>query len=585
MRKSAVLGLLLASFVGLVLLVFLAGGPRPEPPAPLAPAAVPEDPALARGYADPLEDAIMEVEEMLLDLSHQMRRAAAGGALYHVASDFEGSALLRDADEPPRKVGEVEIRAAGPDPRKLGREGLRGTLASPVPDGLIFKLPKMDLKGDVLSGTLKLDALRRDGGRAKRWVSQGDAEFVRREGRWTLRRFQGRDVKTEEGPVRFHDATAALGLVPPPEGDDRAASKLTFGRVFLGGIAAGDFDGDGDDDFFFPQVGPDGFFRNDGGRFVECARALGVSDPDAGASGLFFDADNDGDLDLAVANYEPRQIRERATNRLVDNAGHRAIALYRNDGGSFTDVTEGAGIRSLGPATSVVAADVDRDGDLDLYVCMYFDDSKEDPRFVEELPSSVYAARDGEPNQLWINQGDGTFREESAARGVADTGWSLAAGFADYDDDGDPDLFVANDYGDKRLFRNRGDGTFEDVTAAAGTVDTGFGMSVCWFDYDRDGDLDLYVSNMYSTAGNRILSRGPGRMSPERHGMLLKLARGNTLFRNEGGGRFADVTREAGGGRAGWAWGAVPYDYDNDGLPDLYVANGGRTSYFATSDL
>jgi hypothetical protein len=580
MRKYASFLVLLLTISGLVALVLLAGRPAAPPPAP-----PPPSPALAADYADAVEDAVMEVEEMLLDLSHQIRRGAAGGALYHVAADFEGSPLLRDADGAPRRVGEVEIRTSGADPRKLDREGLRATLGSIVPHGLIFKLPGMELRDGVLAGALKLDAVRTEKGRSKRWVCQGAAEFVKQGGRWRLRRFQGSDAKTEEGPVRFFDATAVLGLVPPPEADDRAASKLTFGRVFLGGIAAGDFDGDGDDDLFFPQVGPDGFFRNDGGRFVECARELGLSDPDAGASGLFLDYDNDGDLDLVVTNYEPRQIRERESNRLVDNAGHRAVALYRNDGGKFTDVTEKAGIRSLGPATSVCAADVDRDGDLDFFVCMYFDDSKEDPRFVEELPASVYQARDGEADQLWINQGDGTFREEAARRGVADPGWGLAAGFADFDDDGDPDLFVANDYGDKKLFRNRGDGTFEDVTPAAGTADTGFGMSVCWFDYDRDGDLDLYVSNMYSTAGNRILSRGPGRMSTDRHAMLLKLARGNTLFRNDGGGKFTDVTREAGGGRAGWAWSAVPYDYDNDGLPDLYVANGGRTSHFATSDL
>jgi hypothetical protein len=110
-------------------------------------------------------------------------------------------------------------------------------------------------------------------------------------------------------------------------------------------------------------------------------------------------------------------------------------------------------------------------------------------------------------------------------------------------------------------------------------------MGVTWFDYDRDGHLDVYVSNMYSTAGNRILARGHGKLPPERLARLKKMARGNTLLRNQGDGTFRDVTGDAGVGPAGWAWGTQPYDYDNDGWPDLYVANGFRTSHFANADL
>jgi len=110
-------------------------------------------------------------------------------------------------------------------------------------------------------------------------------------------------------------------------------------------------------------------------------------------------------------------------------------------------------------------------------------------------------------------------------------------------------------------------------------------MGVTWVDYDGDGRMDLYVSNMYSTAGNRILARGPGRMSPEQHAKLLKMASGNTLFRNRGDGTFDDVTAKMGVGRAGWAWSSAAYDIENSGIPSLYVANGFRTSSFATSDI
>jgi hypothetical protein len=567
MRKWAVPAVAIA---GIAALVWMAGGPAKDPAPPSAAPSAPHPGVLK--YADDVEDAVMEVEEELLDLAAQIRRGALGGAMAHVASDFEGGPLFREPGGEPRVVGGVEIRSAGPDPRTVDRAGFRAALAV-APDSLVFKLPSAKFENGALVGTLKADALRTRGGRSKRWVVQGASEFTKVDGRWRLRRFRGTEAKTEEGAVRFLEATSELGLALAPPEASPDEGKQTFGRLFIGGLAAGDFDGDGDTDLFVPRAGPDALFRNDGGRFTECAKEWGVDDPGAGAAALFLDVDNDGDLDLLVSRYE-------------NDPAKRSLALYRNDGARFSDVTTAAGLGGArGPATSLCAADVDRDGDLDVYVCCYHDDAKEDPRFSEEIPADVFGAKDGEPNQLWINRGDGTFKEEAVARGVADKGWSLAAAFADCDGDGDPDLCVANDYGEKRLFRNDGTGTFADATAAAGVVDTGFGMGVLWLDYDGDGDLDLYVSNMYSTAGNRILARSAAALAPGRLDRLAKMARGNTLLRNEGNGTFKDVTAETGGGRAGWAWGAAAWDYDNDARLDIYVANGFRTSGYTTSDL
>jgi hypothetical protein len=537
-------------------------------------------------YADPDEDAVMEVETVLHDLARQLIHKAWGGALYHIAPDFEGTPLLREPEGTGRVVGGVRIRTGGADPARLDRGRFRASLAALDVDHLVFKLPSAQLKGDTLECRLKVDARRERGRIGRRWVSQGDAEFVRRESRWRLRRFRATQIETEEGERRFVEVTVPAGLSIEPGHDDRERETVTFGRLFLGGIAAGDFDGDGRTDLLVPQVGQPLLFHNLGGKFVECAQERGIVESNAGAAAIFFDYDNDGRLDLLIANYEPEMLRDRKTGELRRNVGHRALSLYHNEGGGrFVDVTEKAGLLTYGPAMSVCAADVNGNGLLDIFVCMYRDDSVEDPRFSEEVPRVVWNARDGVAKQLWINQGDGTFKEEAAKRGVADTGWGLAAAFCDFDGDGHPDLYLANDYGEHKLFRNRGDGTFEDVTARSGTADTGFGMGVTWLDFDGDGLMDLYVSNMYSTAGNRILGRGPGKLSPEQHAKLKKMAHGNTLLRNRGDGTFEDVTEKMGVGRAGWAWSSAVYDFENRGLPHLYVANGFRSSSFATSDV
>ena len=155
--------------------------------------------------------------------------------------------------------------------------------------------------------------------------------------------------------------------------------------------------------------------------------------------------------------------------------------------------------------------------------------------------------------------------------------YSYAAVWEDYDNDGDQDLYVANDFGRNCLYQNAGPSaaggrTFTEIAPAAGVEDISAGMGVTWADYDRDGDMDLHVSNMFSSAGNRVSYQRnfrPGRtLEPfQRH------ARGNSLFRNAGG-RFEDVSIDAGITMGRWAWGARFADFDNDGWEDLYVANG-----------
>ena len=187
------------------------------------------------------------------------------------------------------------------------------------------------------------------------------------------------------------------------------------------------------------------------------------------------DYDNDGDLDLYVANY------------------NEANVLYRNNGdGTFTDVTSEAGVGCISHSYGVAWGDYDNDGDLDLYVANYG------------------------ANVLYRNNGDGTFTDVTSEAGVSCTGSSLGVAWGDYDNDGDLDLYVANHYEANVLYKNNGDGTFTDVTGAAGVGCTGSSYGVAWGDYDNDGHLDLYVANN----GANVLYRNNGNLN---HWLQIRL--------------------------------------------------------------
>jgi hypothetical protein len=226
--------------------------------------------------------------------------------------------------------------------------------------------------------------------------------------------------------------------------------------------------------------------------------------------------------------------------------------------------------------TGAALADYDLDGDLDLYVCSY-DFWQSESAY--DAPTPYYDARNGPPNLLFRNLGDGRFEEATAAAGLMQNNdrFSFSAAWGDYDDDGDPDLYVANDFGRNNLYRNNGDGTFADVAAAAGVEDLAAGMSAAWGDYDNDGDLDLYVSNMWSSAGQRLTFNpqfANVAASEDLRGNYRRQARGNSLFRNRGDGTFEDVSLAAGVTMGRWAWGSDFVDLDNDGSLDLFVQNG-----------
>ena len=334
------------------------------------------------------------------------------------------------------------------------------------------------------------------------------------------------------------------------------------------GVSVGDVDGDGLDDLYVAQPAglPNRLYRNRGdSTFEDITDQAGVGVLDDTAQSLFVDVDNDGDQDLVVATST-------------------SLLLFINDGkGHFTPVQDAFRFaRPLqGVLTSITMADYDRDGFLDLYVCVYsyFFGAGEDKA---GTPAPYYDARNGPPGVLFRNDGHGRFVDATADAGL-DAGndrYHFAAAWADYDGDGWPDLLVANDFGTKNLYHNLGrrDGKvrFEDVAAAAGVLDHGAGMSAAFLDYNNDGLLDIYTGNMWSAPGLRVTS-APTFMrdaTPEVRALYRRHARGNALFKNLGNGRFEDVTLEAHAEMGRWAWSSDALDFDSDGWDDLYIVNG-----------
>ena len=344
-----------------------------------------------------------------------------------------------------------------------------------------------------------------------------------------------------------------------------------------------DIDGDGLDDLYvMARWGANMLLRNRGdGTFEDIAPEIGLAIVDHTAAAIFADFDNDGDPDVVLGRT-------------------LAPSLYLvNENGRFVETQEMLVPDGLPRfVSSLAAADYDGDGLLDLYVSTYGAGSiqslgggrldyppdhlspADHATLVELLnrdDSHMIANRYGPPNVLLRNAGRGRFEVATDARVLRVFRNTLQSTWADYDGDGDPDVYVANDFGPNNLFRNDGAGRFTDVTAGTGTADHGFGMGASWGDYDDDGRQDLYVSNMYSKAGRRILGQMTGLDA-----RFPQMARGNSLFRN-----LTDEAFELVSGleapalmveKAGWSWGGQFADFDNDGFLDLHALSGYYTA-------
>ncbi len=328
------------------------------------------------------------------------------------------------------------------------------------------------------------------------------------------------------------------------------------------GVAAGDFDHDGWDDFYVCQPAglPNRLYRNRGdGTFDDVTERAGVGVLDNTACALFADFDNKGVQDLLVICG--------AGPLLFVNRGDGTFALKR-DAFKFARPPQGT-------FTHAALADYDDDGRLDIYLCTYMYYLGLDQY---HYPIPYYDARNGPPNCLMHNEGNALFVEatETAGLNADNDRYSFACAWGDANGNGLPDLFVANDFGSSQLYRNQGDGTFKVVSKEAHVEDVGAGMSCCWCDFDNDGRQDVYVPSMWEAAGQRVSEQTQfHEQAPENiRALYRRHARGNALYRNQGDGTFKNIGHEAGVDMGRWSWSSDFWDFDQDGYADLYVANG-----------
>jgi tetratricopeptide (TPR) repeat protein len=332
------------------------------------------------------------------------------------------------------------------------------------------------------------------------------------------------------------------------------------------GVAVGDIDNDGWDEIYVCQTGglPNRLYKNRGdSTFVDVTEKAGVGVLDNSACALFADFRNSGHQDLVVL---------RDTGPLYFANRGDGVFTHMPDAFRFRTAPQGA-------FTGMAAADYDRDGRLDLYLCTYVYFQSEDQ---SRYPIPYYDARNGPPNYLFRNrlsESGGFFEDVTAETGMNHNNdrFSFAPAWCDYDSDGWPDLYVANDFGRSNLYRNR-KGTFRDEAAEAGVANVAPGMSAAWFDYDGDGRPDLYVSNMWTAAGQRVVQDPAFVAGRDLAAAWHSHTRGNSLYRNTGDGRFIETAAQEGVAMGRWAWSADGLDFDNDGAPEIFITTGMMTN-------
>ncbi len=388
------------------------------------------------------------------------------------------------------------------------------------------------------------------------------------------------DVATIAQGVTFTDVAELAGLTEP-----HSELGLTGQADMTSGAAVADVDGDGDDDIFLPRVGrPNGLYLNNGdGTFDDVARDAGVAGPDdrfGSSTGVFFDVEGDGDVDLFAAG-----------------AGLGRNELFINDGsGRFSEEAAGRGLewpeptdpRFGGQHHGVSVADVNRDGFLDLLVLQWYSDIYNGEAVAaaaaemgwadDHTPDSCETAAalaaigfpapgDGEPTRsaLFLNDGAGSFSDVTAEFGLPlDEIVAFTGAFGDIDDDGWTDLAITGDGCTSRLLRNVDGRRFEDITATAGVATDENGMGSVLRDIDGDGDVDWFITGISYPLEDTETCPETG----------FSGCSGNRLYLNNGDLTFSDATDQAAVRDGGWGWGAALEDLDHDRDIDIVMTNG-----------
>ncbi|MBI1916006.1 MAG: VCBS repeat-containing protein [Planctomycetes bacterium] len=357
------------------------------------------------------------------------------------------------------------------------------------------------------------------------------------------------------------------------------------------GLAVGDFDGDGHDDIYFVnQLGPNVLYRNNkDGTFTDVTAKAGVGLGDRiCVAAAWGDYDNDGKQDLFVTST-------RGGN----------VLFHNNGDGTFTDVTNKAGLTHVGHSQTAVFFDYDNDGYLDLFVTntgkWTLADKEPGGRYFPGVGTLLeLAACPREYNILYHNNGNGTFTDVTTKARLAGKGWSSDVAVFDYNDDGYLDLLVTNMFGASQLYRNNKDSTFTDVTKEVLRRTSWGATGAKAFDFNNDGRLDLFIVDMHSDMWmqppwppreseydlTKKYSHVAGGVYPKRGGKEIEelflsafkiryedVLFGNTFFKNLGGGECMEISDQA-NLETFWPWGAVPGDFDNDGFEDVFIPAG-----------
>jgi hypothetical protein len=456
----------------------------------------------------------------------------------------------------------VSAHNKGPEALRAAWKEMRAALGDSI-DMIKFKIVRSDVVGAVGTTTL----LYLGAGRSQTKVVQQNAKWA---ATWDVSKGPDKPVLKSLSVQEFEEISRARPLLREvtrvafkdvenfeqlEHGFERWWGGLDFsmGGTLSGhyGFAFGDVNNDGLDDLYVCQPGglPNRLYlRTPTGTLKDVSRESGADLLNDTASALILDLDNDGNQDLVVGTVSH-------------------VLFMKGDGkGKFEPMTRYRVVM----LTSMAAADYDRDGLVDLYLCEYTSSGQ-----ANSTGGAIFDSDQGLPNTLLRNEGRFQFRNVTDEVGLNanNNRQTFAAAWEDFDNDGDQDLYVANDFGPNQLYVNE-NGRFVERAEAAGVQDQAAGMGVSWGDYNRDGLMDLYVTNMWSSAGNRVTYQRAFNPRGAITRNLQYFARGNSLFENRGNGSFRDVTMETRTEMGRFAWGAHFGDLNNDGWLDIISPNG-----------